>query len=424
MPKRKHLIVGSGSAGLSAAEEIRRINGEDEIKLVSAEDYPPYSPTALPYLLSGRIDEVGLPLKKDDYFDSINATLLRDKEVVRLSPEAKEVVYKDGQREAYDTLLIASGSEAMKLDIKGLDKVDFLTFHTMRDYKLLKQQLGSKKDVAIYGGGLVAIELAVALLGMGHPVKLMVRSRILRRYFDAEAAEMIKGILTSKGAQTYEGHTVEEVRGNAGQIELTLSNGTTLDAAVLVIALGVTPAISFLSGTDIKTGDGVLVDRRMKTNKKDIYAAGDVAEAPDFFTGQKGMNQILWTAVEEGKIAGSNMAGVKAEYKGWVSSNIYNLFGSTAFSAGLSIPARDNGYEVLTEKDDKKPLYKKLVYANDRLVGGMFINVDLDPGVILYLIEKKVDIAAHKQLLFEQPREISRWLMLETEQREATPLRG
>ena len=168
MPKRKHLIVGSGSAGLSAAEEIRRVNAEDEIKLVSAEDYPPYSPTALPYLLSGRIDEVGLPLKKDDYFDSINATLLRDKEVVRLSPEAKEVVYKDGQREAYDTLLIASGSEAMKLDIKGLDKVDFLTFHTMRDYKLLKQQLGSKKDVAIYGGGLVAIELAVALLEMGH----------------------------------------------------------------------------------------------------------------------------------------------------------------------------------------------------------------------------------------------------------------
>ncbi len=423
MPKKKRLIIGAGSAGLSAAEEIRKINAEDEIKLVTAEDFPPYSPTALPYLLSGRTDEARLPLKKGDYFDSINATLLRGKEVIRLSPETKEVAYKDGGRDTYDTLLIASGSEALRPSIKGLDKVGFLTFHTIRDYRLLKQQLRTKKDVAIYGGGLVAIELAVALLEMGHPVKLMVRSRILRRYFDAEAGEIIKGILTSKGAQIYEGHTIEEISGNEKQVKLSLSNGTTLDAEALVVALGVKPAISFLSGTDVKVGDGVLVDRRMNTNVKDIYAAGDVAEAPDFFTGKKGMNQILWTAVEEGRIAGSNMAGAKAEYKGWISSNIFNFFGSSAFSAGLAMPPK-NGYEVLNEKDDKKRLYKRLVYADGRLVGGMFINVDLDPGVILYLIENMVDVAAHKQALFEQPREISRWLMLDTEQKEATPLRG
>ena len=81
MLKRKHLIIGSGSAGLSAAEEIRRINTEDEIKVVSAEDYPPYSPTALPYLLSGRIDEANLPMRKESYFNNIKATFLGGKEV-------------------------------------------------------------------------------------------------------------------------------------------------------------------------------------------------------------------------------------------------------------------------------------------------------------------------------------------------------
>ncbi len=88
------------------------------------------------------------------------------------------------------------------------------------------------------------------------------------------------------------------------------------------------------------------------------------------------------------------------------------------------MPAEDNGYEVLIEKDDEKQLYKKLVYVNSRLVGGMFINVDLDPGVILYLIEKKVDLAGHKQLLFEQTREISRWLMMETEEKESASIQG
>ncbi len=423
MSERKHLIIGCGSAGLSAAEEIRRISAEDEIKVVTLEDYPPYSPTTLPYLLSGRIDEANLPMKKDNYFDSINVTFLRGKKVTRLFPEAKEVVYKDGQRETYDTLLIASGSGAMKPDIKGLDKVGFLTFHTLRDYRLLQQQLLSKKDIAIYGGGLVAIELAIALLEAGYPVKLIVRSRILRRYFDLEAAEIIKGILTSKGAQIYEGHTIEEIKGNEKRIELSLSNGTTLEAEVVVIALGVKSSMSFLSGTDIKVGDGVLVDRRMKTNIEGIYAAGDVAEAPDFFTGQYGMNQIMLSAVDEGRIAGSNMAGVEAEYEGWISSNIFNFFGNIAFSAGLSMPA-GNGYEVLTEKDDKKTQFKKLLYASDRLVGAMFLNVDLDPGVILYLIKRKVNVGAYKQLLFEQPREISRWLMLEMEREETTLIRG
>jgi phenylglyoxylate dehydrogenase epsilon subunit len=161
----------------------------------------------------------------------------------------------------------------------------------------------------------------------------------------------------------------------------------------------------------------------MMTSNPDVYAAGDVAEAPDFFTGQPGMNQIIESAVDEGRIAGANMAGEINDYEGWISSNIFNFFGHTAFSAGLSMPA-DTRYEVLQEKDEGKARYKKLVYDEGKLVGAMFLNVDLDPGVLLYLIRKRVDVSDHKQLLLEQPREISRWLMLETEQKEAASIQG
>ncbi len=414
MPRRKHLIIGSGSAGLSALEQIRRLNSEDEVKIVTMEDFPPYSPTALPYLLSGKIDEASLPMRRKNYFDDVKATFARGKKVARVLPETKQVVYDDEERETYDTLLIASGSEATKPDIKGLDKVDYLTFHTLGDFRVLQQQLKNKKDVTIYGGGLVAIELAIALLEAGYKVKIIVRSRILRVYFDPEAAEMIKGILTSKGAQIYEGRTVEKIKGDEKRIKISLSDGNSLDTEVLVIALGVKPSIPFLSGTNIKVGDGVLVDRRMKTGIEDIYAAGDVAEAPDFFTGEPGMNQIILSAIDQGKIAGSNMAGTEAEYEGWISTNIFHFFGNTAFSVGMSMPAGDN-YQVLSEKDDQGVQLKKMVYDGDRLVGGMFINIDLDPGVILYLIEKRLDIGASRQMLFEQPREMSRWLMQEAE---------
>ena len=423
MAKKKHLIIGGGSAGMSAAEEIRRTSTEDEIKLVSAENFSPYSPTALPHLLSGRTDEARLPMRKDDYFDTIKATFLPSKIVTRILPETKKVVYEDKQQETYDTLLIASGSKAMKTDIKGLDKINYLTFHTLGECRFLQQQLLTKKEVAIYGGGLVAIEVALALLEIGYPVKIIVRSRILRRYFDAEASEIIKGILTSKGAEVYEGHTIEEVAGSEKQIALSLSGGINFSTEVLIIALGVVSKIPFLSGTDIKVNDGIVVDQRMRTNLDGIYAAGDVAEAPDFFTGKHGMNQILLSAVDEGRIAGSNMVGVDTEYEGWISSNIFNFFGNTAFSAGLS-SVSGSGYQVFVEKDGKKAQFKKLIYEGDRLVGAMFINVDLDPGVILYLIRNKVNISNHKQVLFEKPKEIGRWLMLEKEKEGTASIGG
>ena len=91
---KKHLIIGAGSAGLSAAEEIRRLNPDDEIKLVAAEDYPPYSPTVLPYFLAGRTDEARLSMRKNSYFSSIKATFVRGKNIARVLPNIENMEIK------------------------------------------------------------------------------------------------------------------------------------------------------------------------------------------------------------------------------------------------------------------------------------------------------------------------------------------
>ena len=424
MTARKHLIVGCGSAGLSAAEEIRRISTEDEVKVVTSEDYPPYSPTLLPYLLSGRTDEANLPMRKENYFDSIKATFARGKQVIRLLPEAKEVIYKDGERETYDTLLIASGAEPSCPPIKGLRESGYLGLHTIDDCKQLLGQLEGRNEVAILGAGLVGLDVAIGLVERGCRVTIIEKEpTILPLYFDQEAESLIRTIFLKQGVHLLTGQAVSEVSKTDGKTQINLSDGSSISADLVVTCTGVVPRIAFLEGSGISVNKGVLVNSRMMTNIEDIYAAGDVAEAPDFFSGQRGMNQIIESAVDEGRIAGSNMAGVAAEYEGWVSSNIFNFFGNTAFSAGLSMPT-DDTYQVLTDKDEEKPQFKKLVYKGDGLVGAAFLNVDLDPGVILYLIKRRVDIGDYKQLLFMQPREISRWLMLETEQKEAAPIQG
>jgi phenylglyoxylate dehydrogenase epsilon subunit len=420
MAKRNHLIIGCGAAAFSALETMRRFSSEDEITLITKERYFPYNLAALPYLVSGKASEADLWQADEDYLQKRGCSLLKEKEVVELKPEGKQAICKDGERIAYDTLLIASGSHPSSPEIKGLDKVRFLSFHTLDDCRLLKQELAGKKDIIIYGAGLVATELAIALVEAGYRVKIVVRSRILRRYFDPDAGQMIEDLFREEGVQVYKGSVIAEVDKNKAKIDVTLSDGSALETDILVLAVGVKPSSLFLQGTDIELADGaVLVDHKMKTNVEDIYAAGDIAAAPDFFNGEQGVNAILPSAISQGKIAGANMVGQETKYEGWISMNILNFFGNTAFSIGLQ---ESEGVQILKEMNKEKKQYRKLLYKDGDLVGAVFINHEVFPGVFQYLIGKRVDLGQHAELLFQKPKDTSLWLMLENERKEGLSL--
>ncbi|MFC1905998.1 NAD(P)/FAD-dependent oxidoreductase [Chloroflexota bacterium] len=414
---KKHLVIGSGPAALSALEKIRSISEDDEIKLISMEGYPPYSPSVLPYLLAGRIDEADIWLRGEGYFRKLNVTFIKDKEVINVLSERKEVVYKDGDHDTYDTLLIATGSRPAKTIVQGMDEADILGFHIMDDYWSLLRELKGKKDLAIYGAGLVGIELGMALLEKGYSIKVIARSRILRRYFDEYVGTAIENIFRGQGAEIYTNSEINEVNKNKTGIKLLLSDGRSLETDMLITATGVEPRISFLGGSNINTNKGILVDSRMMTNIPDIYAAGDVAESPSFFTGQPGLNPILPSALSQGKTAGANMAGENTDEPGFIAMNILRFFGNSVFSIGLSAPHDDN-YQVL-EKKGEKGQFRRFVYEGDLLIGVMVLNVDIDPGAIHYLIQKRVGIGPNKEVLLEKPSEISRWLVLENEKMES-----
>ena len=177
MAIKKHLIIGAGSAGLSALEEIRRITLEDEVKVVTRERHPPYSPAALPYLLTGKITEAELWMRGENYFKNLRSILVRGKEVTQILPEKKEVIYRDGSSENYDTLLVASGSEPIKPPIKGLGGVGVQDFGTLADCRRLLQELKVKNNVAILGAGMVGMKIATALLEKGCRISFIEKER-------------------------------------------------------------------------------------------------------------------------------------------------------------------------------------------------------------------------------------------------------
>jgi phenylglyoxylate dehydrogenase epsilon subunit len=419
--KRKHVIVGCGPAALAALEKIRSITSEDEITLVTKEDVYPYSPMILPYLLSGKIKEADFAIRQESYFQRMKSTLLKGKEVTAVQPNKKEVIYRNGDIDKYDTLLIACGSEPLRPSIRGFDAVGSAGLHTLADYRNLVQELENKKTVAVIGAGLIGMGIAAAILERGCKVSIVEKEdRVLPLYFDAEAAMHIQEIFVHKGAQVLVGAEVTEVERQRSGVEIKVRGNPPLFTDLLITAIGVKARSSLAQAAGIKTNRGIVVDKRMRTSIKDIYAAGDVAEAQGFLTNEHGMCPIVPTAVAQGEVAGANMAGENMEYQGWIPRNIFNFFGNSAFSVGLSLPTAGK-YDEMRWAHERRKQYKKLIYQGDVLIGCTFLNMDVDPGIMHYLIAKGVHIGSHKEALFQRPKETSRWLMLEAERRQAFP---
>ncbi len=415
MQKRRHLIIGCGAAALSALLAIRNIAQDDEIKVVSKEPHLPYSPTSLPYLLADRIKESDIWIKNADYFHKQQAVFLPGKEVVRLLPEENKVIYDDGHWDSYDALLIASGSAAAKPPIPGIDRVNFLGLHTLEDYYRLVLLLEGKRTVTILGAGLIGMEVAIALLHRGYRVKVIeMEDRVLPLYFDEKPSSFIKSIIEEKGIEILTSKRVAELDEARGKTHILCSDGDSFVTDLLLICTGVRARTAFAQGCGLEVHQGLVVDRRMRSNKEGIYAAGDVAEAIDFFSGQKGISGVIPCAVEQGKIAGANMAGKETEYRGWISMNVFSFFGNTASSIGLSM-VKGDGKEVLERWDGR--CFQRLVFQDQYLVGAMFLNIEVNLGVIRYLMENKIDLREHKGHLFRNTREVSRKLIFEREKR-------
>lgn len=388
------VIVGNGSAGLAALEAIHRTDPEIACRVISEEETLAYSPTALPYLFSGRIEEGRLFLRAEAFYAANNAQLIKGKRVERVLPGEKRVLFADGSKLGYDKLLIATGASPIIPEIKGLAEARFFLFRSLKDAKELMAAAKRKKEAVVVGGGLVGMETASGLIKRGLRVTVVEKEeRILPLYFDSSSAAMTKKIYEDNRVELLTGEEVTEVSGRAkgARVALKLKSGRKMETQLLVLAVGMAPNLALTKDSGIAVNKGILVDDTMRTNIPDIFAGGDVAEAKGLLTGEKVINAILPDAVEQGRVAGTNMAGGTDRYSGGLPMNIFNFFGHTAFSCGLALASGD-GFQTLERCWTNKNRYRKLVFKENKLVGAILINEGIDPGIIQSLIRKGSDL--------------------------------
>jgi phenylglyoxylate dehydrogenase epsilon subunit len=415
MSQSKYLIVGSSHAGLSALEAIRMQDEEGSITLLTQEKYLPYSPTLLPYVVSGLVDAKEAFLRDEEGLSRRGVTFGRDAKVVSVAPEARIVKLESGESIQYEKLLLATGARPMLPPISGLEGAPYHVLRTLDDAIGLHRAAQKAKSAIVLGAGLIGMHAAENLAKRGRRVTVVeAMSHILPGYFDEQAADLVQRVFSDNGVKILTGSAVTHAGGSDGGCNVSLDTGEEISADLLMVATGVKCNIDYLAESGVEVDEGVLVDETMRTSAEGIWAAGDVAQAQSFFGEGKRVNAILPNAVEQGRIAGRDMVGDKAvkPFLGGLSMNTYRFMGHNAFSVGMSqVPEPDEGYEVEQVSHPKSLQYQKLIFKEGRLVGASGINANMDPGIMLQLIGRKVDLEEVKTQFVASPVDAGRILM-------------
>ena len=399
----QHIIIGAGPAGVVAAETLRKCDPDADIAIIGDEPEPPYSRMAIPYYLIDNVQESGTYLREPKkHFKDLNIDVVQQR-VDKVDTKKKEVTLADSNTRSYDKLLIATGSHPISPPIPGLDLPQVHSCWTLEDSRNIIKLAQSGSSVVLIGAGFIGCIILEALVKRG--VKLTVvetGNRMVPRMLDDKAGGLLENWCKSQGIDVHTSCSVESIAaGDGDQVDVALSDGGKLSAALVITATGVKANIDLLEGTGIDTDFGILVNKRMQSSDPDVYAAGDVAQGVDFSTGNQEVQAIQPTATDHGRIAALNMAGQGDEHHGTLNMNVLDTVGLVSCSFGLWMGVEGGDSTELYNPDEFQ--YINLQFDGNLLVGASAVGKTQHVGVLRGLIESKIDLSKWKDRLMQDP---------------------
>ncbi len=404
-----YVIVGTGVAGIGAAEAIRSVDAHGTITFISEDLHGYYSRPGLAYYLTGEVDEKLLfPLKPGD-LKKLNAHFSHGN-VVRIYPQKHQVELSDGKHVYYERLLLAIGSNAIPLKVPGANLHGVAKLDNLEDTRRLVSLTKNARTAVVLGGGITALELAEGLASRKLKVHLVIRTaHCWSSVLDKIEAQIIEHKLNHDGITIHPNSELTSIQGKHGKVAgISLASGEQIDCEILAYGIGVQPRLQLPKEAGMACERGILVDEHQATSLPDIFAAGDVVQVHDPLSGRSIIESLWSPAREQGWVAGLNMAGQRAVYSLSVPLNVTRLAGLTTTIIG-AVGSRDESEPLTIAHGDSETWrdipdaiiaqsgfdvnHLRLVVGKNTIVGAIVIGDQKLSSPLQVMIRNRVDIS-------------------------------
>jgi NADPH-dependent 2,4-dienoyl-CoA reductase/sulfur reductase-like enzyme/nitrite reductase/ring-hydroxylating ferredoxin subunit len=306
------VIVGAGAAAIAAALSMRRAGYHRPLTLVSAEADPPYDrPNLSKDYLAGTAPEEWMPLRSAGFYRDNGIELVLGAPVRKLDAGRSRLTLQGGRELSFERLLLATGAEPVRLQIPGAEPDRVFYLRSWADCRAILQRVTGAQRAAVLGASFIALEVAASLRTRGLDVHVIGRDTVpMRRVLGEQVGEFLRRLHEARGTVFHLGRTIERVAGRS----VVLSDGTTLDADLVVVGAGVRPVDDLARDAGIAVNNGVTVDDYLMTSADGIYAAGDIASWPDKRFGGRLRVEHWVVAQRQGATAGRNMLGARERF--------------------------------------------------------------------------------------------------------------
>lgn len=383
--KNTIVIIGGGVASVNAMKAIREVDKASDIHLVTNENYYPYYRIKLTKVMFDPLNVDKILLQKPEWYEQNNIRLHIGREAVAIDTEKRKISLDNGEELDYNQLLLANGASNNIPQVEGIEKEYIYSIRKLTDIEVIKNHIAEKNEILCIGGGVQNLEAAWAIRSQGKNVTIAeFQDRLMPRQLDQKASEILKKAVQDSGIRILLNTEIAKITGANAANGAVTKDGKLIECDMVIYSVGVKPNTKLLENTPLQINRGVVVDQHMRTNIDHIYAAGDIAET-------KGGIGGLWSiAMEQGKIAGKNMAGIEAVYTDVIPVTNMNAFNLSVFSIGNINEA--GATHTITEESAHESTYTRIFIHENVIIGAIVIGNTQNNTLIKKFVENKTKL--------------------------------
>lgn len=391
----KLVIIGNGMAGTKLLEELIHTNHHYDITVFGNEPFGNYNRIMLSPLLAGEKTLKDIMIYDRSWYKDHDIKLYagREKEIETIDRIHKRVITRSGEVTFYDRLVIATGSKPFILPIEGADLKGVMSFRDIRDVENMISVAKKHKKAVVIGAGLLGLEAAMGLCGRGMEVTVVHNNDIpLNRQLDKEAGELLKQALETRGLTFKMNTRTEKIQGEARVEQIYFDDGTSLEADLVIMAIGIRPNMTLAENSGLYCQQGIVVSDTLQTYDPSIYALGECIEHRGDTFG------LVAPLYDQAKVLANHLAehGV-AQYHTLPSATKLKVTGINLFSVGDFTGSETS--ENIFYRHKQQGIYKKIVIENNKIIGVVLYGDTQEGPFYHQLLDAQIDIQSIRPYL-------------------------